>query len=70
VAQYETHQANTKRMREGIETALVLACSIRMLSRAQWYRQQANLALQRGHETRVCGTPLNGLTHRPCRVMF
>ncbi len=23
-----------------------------MLSRAQWYRQQANLALQRGHETR------------------
>ncbi len=33
-------------------TALVLACSIRMLSRAQWYREQANLALQRGHETR------------------
>jgi hypothetical protein len=23
-----------------------------MLSRAQWYREQANLALQRGHETR------------------
>ena len=23
-----------------------------MLSRAQWYRQQANLALQRGYETR------------------
>ena len=23
-----------------------------MLSRAQWYRDQANLALQRGHETR------------------
>ena len=29
-----------------------LACSIGMLSRAQWYREQANLALQRGHETR------------------
>jgi hypothetical protein len=23
-----------------------------MLSRAQWFREQANLALQRGHETR------------------
>src|SRR3954469_10030026 len=28
------------------------ACSIPMLSRAQWYRDQAALALQRGHETR------------------
>jgi hypothetical protein len=33
-------------------TTLVLACSIGMLSRAQWYREQANLALQRGHEAR------------------
>ena len=33
-------------------TGLVLAGSICMLSRAQWYREQANLALQRGHETR------------------
>ena len=33
-------------------TALVLACSICMLSRAQWYRDQAALALQKGHETR------------------
>ena len=28
------------------------ACAIPMLSRAQWYREQANLALQRGRETR------------------
>jgi hypothetical protein len=35
-----------------VGTGLILACSIRMLSRAQWYREQANLALQRGHETR------------------
>ena len=28
------------------------ACSIPMLSRAQWYREQAALALQRGNETR------------------
>jgi hypothetical protein len=33
-------------------TALVLVCSIGMLSRALWYREQPNLALQRGHETR------------------
>jgi hypothetical protein len=28
------------------------ACSFLMLSRAQWYRDQAALAVQRGHETR------------------
>jgi hypothetical protein len=29
-----------------------VACSFLMLSRALWYRDQAALALQRGHETR------------------
>lgn len=45
-------------------TGLVLAGSICMLSRAQWYREQANLALQRGHETR---DPTLASTH--CRSL-
>jgi hypothetical protein len=46
------HRNNAAAVRLVPGTALVLGCSIGMLSRAQWYREQANLALQRGHETR------------------
>jgi hypothetical protein len=44
--------AGSFRQAEFAGTGLVLTSSFCMLSRAQWFREQANLALQRGHETR------------------